>query len=278
MKKLFLLLLCGSINALSVTSIYASSKTSKNIEYPSSATFVNDKEHTRISSQCEEVKEKDGQIICTFKQIIVRHGDTKSSVDDINNLKKMSDEEIQSGFNKFCQSLDADHGLNKRLEKQYKMAASDEERKSTLYFKNVCTNPSRNNVTKWMEDTLQKRQLTCTVYDKTYEQKFRYNSITKQWVHFREPNSFSLTNGCGIINIAYLKKDSRKGWDFSWNYVARDVVTNKSGSVLGAASCSKLTEGNDSIENESTYYGAYSNLVETTLLMNCKYINFADVV
>lgn len=281
MKKSLLALSFLCISVINSNFAFAHNpKTSEGIEYPSFATFVNDKEHSRITADCKEVKEKNGKIICTFNQIMVRHVDTKSSTDGINKLKNTSDKDIQNGFKEFCQSLDKDHGLNKRIENQYKTAKSDEERKSILYFKNVCTNPSRINVTKWMEDTLQKEQSTCTIFDKTYEQSFQYNPTTKQWISNQGPASFNLTNDCGIINIAYLKKDSRKGWDFSWNYIARDVVTNKSGNVLGIgiASCSKLTEGEDSVEKESTFYGAYSNLVETTLLMNCKYINFADSV
>lgn len=276
MKKSLLALSFLCINGINTNLAFAHNpKTSEGFEYPSFATFVNDEDHTRITARCNEVKENNGKIICTFNQILVRHVDIKSSTDGINKLKNTSDKDIQNGFKKFCQSLDEDHGLNKRIEDQYKTAKSDEERKSILYFKNVCANPSRINVSKWMEDTLQKEQLTCTIFDKTYEQSFQYNPTTKQWISNQGPDLFNLTSDCGIINIEYLKKDSRKGRDYSWDYITRNVVTNKSGSILGT-SCSKLTEGSDSIEKEMIDYGAYSNLVDTTLLMNCKYINFAD--
>lgn len=273
MKKSLLALFFLCTNVISSNYAFAYNlKTSGDFkyEYPSFATFVNDKEHSRITAHCNDVKEKNGKIICTFNQVMVRHVDTKSETDDIDKLKSMSDKDIQNRFKKFCESLDEDHGFNKKIEDLYKTAKLDEERKSILYFKNVCTNPSRINVTKWMEDTLQKKQSTCTIYDKTYEQSFQYSPTIKQWYSNQGPDLFNLTNDCGIIYIDSLKKDSREGRDYSWDYTTRKVITNKSGSVLGSAICSKLNE------EEMIYYGAYSNLVDTTLLMNCKYINFAD--
>jgi hypothetical protein len=283
MKKQFLLIYVACsfcINAINANPVFAyngNSKTREGIEYPDFAVFVNENDHSRTVARCKEVKEKSGQIICTFNQIIVRHADTKSSIAQLNKVKNISDKDIQNEYKKFCQYLDEDHGRDKRIEDQYKSAKSDEERKSILYFKNICTNPSRINVEKWMKDALQKEQLTCTIFDKTYEQTFQYKPSAKQWFYQEGPDSFNLLNDCGIINIAYIKKDSRKGCDFSLNYISRKIVTNKSGSVL-VTSCSKLTEGDDSIEKETTDYGAYSNLVETTQLMNCKYINFAETI
>ncbi len=275
MKKpfLFLSFVCAiSLNPIAFAD-NGNPKTRDGFEYPNVATVIDD--NSKIAITCKESKTNGGIITCTFNQVVVRHADTKSSVDSLNKLKNTSDREIQDGYKKFCQHLDEDHGLNNRLADQYKAAKSDEERKSSLYFKNVCANPSRITVTKWQEDELQKAQTTCTIFSNTYSQTFQYKVDSDQWISQEGPSPSELMNDCGMIIISYLKQDSRKGWGFSWNYITRKIVTNKTGHFFGS-SCSELAKGKDSVEKENISYGAYSNLVENTPFMNCRYIDFAS--
>lgn len=275
MKKLILFFIwVFGIYAITPAIVLAyNPKTKNGFEYPSFVTVIDD--NGRIEIRCKE-SSKNGQIICTFNQIVVRHADAKSSEDDLRKLKKMNDKDIRDESQKFCQSLNSDNGLNKRLEKRYKDAKSNEERNSVLYFKSVCANPTRATATKWLEDELQKTQTTCTVFSKTYSQVFQYKIDSSQWVAQDEPYASDPMNDCGMITISYLKQDSRKGRSYSWNYITRKIVTNKNGHFFGS-SCSELAKGKNSVEKENTAYGAYSNLIESTPFVNCRYIDFASV-
>jgi hypothetical protein len=266
MKILMMILL-----ALSFDVTWASSKKiNKEISYPDYTKFVNDREHGKIEVRCEEIENELGNIICTFDQVVIQYQDIKPIEDSLNEVKSKTDDEIKNEYSKSCKDFDKDRDIEKIMADQLAKSTDERKKKFILNIKNICAYPSKDNVIRFIEDELSMARETCKIFNNNFTQKFRYNPSTRKWIHQEGPRS-----NCGIINIAYLERDRRKGYsDWAWNYTTRNIITNKSGQFL-LNKCSELANGKDSIENEKTYFSAFAGQVEPTQMMNCKYINFA---
>lgn len=252
-RKILILSFC----LIPLTAFAINEKTSKGVEYPTSHTFLNYNEKDRLMMECEESGRKDGHIICKFTQTKINHKNTSSMDDYIAKAKDVNDKMIQEEFDKtitLCQEFKK--GLNNSHE--------DTKRFSEQYTK-FCRNPSRPNFINLLNDLRDEEKLTCTIFNSTYTQEFEFDYQTRKWVHKSGP-----TGPCGMINIATLEKDSRKGWsDWSWDYMTNQVMTNKSGTIL-LSKCSELQE------EETINYSAHSAKQPTVWLMDCKYIDLSS--
>lgn len=273
MNKFILTVFCTSIICLT-TPLYANSKTSQGIEYPEWDRFIDDKEHSRSDARCKEVEGKTGNIICTFNQVTVLPKNTSSVEKSLTDLKGASVNEMQKTINSMKKLCTEES--EKSFQESFKLHPTLESQMLHEEWKIFCHDPSRNSLIKLFENNLQIEKSSCTIFDNTYTQEFKYSHLMKKWKNIEDGNGVDiLRDKCGTIDVAYLEKDPRKGWDFSWNYRTRKIVTNKEGSALGSK-CSKLTEGKNNVENEIISYGIGSLMYETNQLMNCKYMDLTE--
>ena len=244
----------------------SNAKNSQGIEYPGAWTrFINSKNNTRYTAECNELKNGTGSIKCSFSQLRVLHNETevnllKEQLDELHRKTNKEIEPIILSMKKDCTDL---FKINGKGTNKLKYSKNQEEMRMLKEFKKICDVPTRDNLTTLMNENIAQAEQTCTIYDSKYTSEFKYNWKTKQWVSQDEPSG-----PCGIISIEYFTKDSRKGFkDFAWHYTLKQIVTNKDGNAL-TVSCSKLPD----VEEESGYsVGTF--LYEKNQQMNCKYIN-----
>jgi hypothetical protein len=247
---------------------FASNKeTAEGIEYPSWLIFINDKENDRFTVNCTEMKNGTGNIKCSFSQIMVSHDLNKIKNDEkeLEDLRKKTAKEIQKqldsqSIRKFCAE---------EVTKSKTRITDKEGQRILSHLKILCDNQSKDGLIRFKEARLAEEKQTCQIFDKTYSEEFKYSFESDRWISQSEPYG-----GCGFIDISYLEKDPREGFDkFSWNYISKRIITNKNGYIL-AGKCSQLTD--DEIDLVS--HGIGSLQYQHTKLMNCKYINLVEPI
>lgn len=256
-KCLLLGLCCFSLLPISVS--YAKTENSQGIECPWSwSRFINSNTNTRYTVECNEVEDGSGNILCSFTRIIISNKDTEANRlrDDLSRLKKAKEEELNAVLKKLKNDCTEFQKNNRHLRMNLEDINS---------FKTLCSNLTRDNLFNFFNENIVKTKQTCTIYEKKYVSKFKYNLKTKTWVSQESPYG-----PCGVVSIEIFAKDPRKGFsDFAWNYTLKQITTNKNGEGTVLVKCSELKD------EDETSYSLGSLLYNDHKVMNCKYIDLS---
>ncbi|MGB5213852.1 MAG: hypothetical protein WBN88_09445 [Anderseniella sp.] len=100
-----------------------------------------------------------------------------------------------------------------------------------------CQEPTEERFISFSRVEFEKRMRTCIVSSHKYTQRFKHFPETDTWVVTQE----GPLGSCGLVNVSRFQPDVQFGVK-SWSYIAKKIVTNKSGNSL-LLSCSDLDEG-----------------------------------
>jgi hypothetical protein len=122
-------------------------------------------------------------------------------------------------------------------------------------FAKSCKAPTEENYVAIARQSYDVKTRTCSISTNSYKQRFSQVDQSKTWVVIQQEGP---TGPCGVVNVSKFVKD-----DWSWNYYAQKVVTNKTGELLPGMACSSLNE-------EEIVYEWRSK----TKQLSCDYIEF----
>lgn len=261
MRKIIVTLTCVLI---ANTTFALNKKTHSGIEYPNDETFINNEEHYRITATCNEIGNTN-KIDCSFNQVMIipNNENADKYFNEMISEFRVDPKNTLSVLEKSLCKIDA-----QTQNKYYSYSNSSEWKKFLFDIKKFCSSPNQHSYMAILTDQHIMDGDTCSIFDKTYTEDFTYNNSTSQWVHQSEPQ-----NTCGVIDIAYIKKDPRKGFrDFAWIYTGKNIITNKSGTYMGAK-CSLM----ESDEKDAISYSIGTMLYDDQQYLNCRFIKFSGL-
>ncbi len=214
-------------------------------ERPTTGIVYNITEASSITYECNPAGP---DLVCKFNQTSVRH--IVDPKDQAQTLEKARSE-YRSLKNKMSECggiADIVTALENHFIppgvtsiKQYRQFAASPEKKRR-FLENVqalveyCRHPSEAAYVEIARRDFQSKVKTCSVSGNQFEQRFKYFPSTNTWVVKQdEPEGI-----CGIVNVSKFEPETSSGLTF-WKYVAKKVVTNKSGRII-LGSCSQLDE------------------------------------
>jgi hypothetical protein len=251
-------------------------------QYPTSALLKNTVENSALTIQCE--KQSDGSLKCNFLQVSVRKEAKASDLKPY--LKKNMDRFLkeslkkanEEGGNKLCSQLSEyltaiksgiapknwpnfDAAKFQKMLDPANARATNESFKYMEALRDAVCEPSKVSVEKALRLGHNKEVKTCRVSSHQFEQLFRFEAESGNWVHTSTPSG-----ACGKIQIGVLSEY----WPFgktsiaAWKYVTKKVVTNKNGKDGLFGSCSNWDE------EEYTY-----DIDTQERFLECDYIKFS---
>lgn len=258
---------------IAILGVYSESSALSAEEMPTSGMVYNTKEASSITYSC-----RNGGIDtleCQITQTSVRkkasmadlEKHVSKAVDQFRKEGKAGlDNEVCGQMGEMLEILDGRRKPPAGMEKLQVMSPTEKQdtREAIVALRGVCLKPSAANIRTLVSVSLQKDSRTCKVgshsFDQTFVRVSDYSSNKQKWVVKTAPHG-----PCGIVNLSRFERAENNvaGLEF-WNYVAKKIVTNPEGTILGLGSCSEL--------DESEYLYDWKS---SERFLGCDYIEFS---
>lgn len=247
---------------------------------PTTGTVTNTTENHSLTYDCSQPRQ--GELVCEFVQVIVRHKATQA---DLDRSLEQTDElirQMRSDPSQFAETCNLFSQIRTALNNPSATLAApppglDIERfqqgmarlgehdtadvlQSANNFLAFCAEPNRETAEAVIRFTHSIDARTCLVSSLRFTQTFRpVGGLGGEsaWIALSSPGGM-----CGVVQLDRFERD---GSDFLWNYIARKAVTNPNGAPPGfGLQCSAL--------DEATYTYSWRH---SSRYLGCDYVDFS---